>query len=52
MLVKLARFDRERIPKRVVHPKGSGAYGYLEVLELLNVTQWTRCDPQKYSFLA
>jgi catalase len=24
---KLARFDRERIPERVVHARGSGAYG-------------------------
>ena len=28
---KLAHFDRERIPERVVHAKGAGAYGYLEV---------------------
>jgi catalase len=25
---KMARFNRERIPERVVHAKGSGAYGY------------------------
>jgi catalase len=31
LLEKLARFDRERIPERVVHAVGSGAYGYLEV---------------------
>jgi catalase len=29
LLEKLARFERERIPERVVHAKGSGAYGYL-----------------------
>ncbi len=27
---KMAHFNRERIPERVVHAKGSGAYGYLE----------------------
>jgi catalase len=28
LLEKLAHFDRERIPERVVHAKGSGAFGY------------------------
>lgn len=27
---KLAHFDRERIPERVVHAKGAGAHGYFE----------------------
>ncbi|KAK0218704.1 catalase [Armillaria fumosa] len=27
----LAHFDRERIPERVVHAKGAGAHGYLEI---------------------
>src|SRR6185369_9726778 len=27
---KLAHFDRERIPERVVHAKGAGAFGYFE----------------------
>ncbi|KAJ7688215.1 catalase [Mycena olivaceomarginata] len=27
----LSHFDRERIPERVVHAKGSGAHGYFEV---------------------
>lgn len=27
----MAHFDRERIPERVVHAKGAGAYGYLEI---------------------
>ena len=31
LLEKLAHFDRERIPERVVHAKGAGAYGYYEV---------------------
>ncbi|WP_084815796.1 catalase [Helicobacter heilmannii] len=30
-LEKLAHFDRERIPERVVHAKGSGAYGTLTI---------------------
>jgi catalase len=40
LIEKLAHFDRERIPERVVHAKGSGAYGHFEVLA--NVTQWTK----------
>ncbi|XP_054160243.1 catalase-like [Oppia nitens] len=28
---ELASFDRERIPERVVHAKGAGAFGYFEV---------------------
>ena len=28
---KMAHFNRERIPERVVHAKGAGAYGYFEV---------------------
>ena len=31
LLEKLAHFDRERIPERVVHAKGAGAHGYFEV---------------------
>jgi catalase len=31
LLEKLGHFDRERIPERVVHAKGAGAYGYFEV---------------------
>jgi catalase len=40
LIEKLAHFDRERIPERVVHARGSGAYGYFEVTK--NVTNWTR----------
>jgi catalase len=40
LIEKLARFNRERIPERVVHARGSGAYGYLEVTA--DVTAWTR----------
>ncbi|KAF1323229.1 Peroxisomal catalase, partial [Globisporangium splendens] len=31
ILDTLASFDRERIPERVVHAKGAGAFGYFEV---------------------
>ena len=29
-LEKISHFDRERIPERVVHARGSGAHGYFE----------------------
>jgi len=41
LLEKLARFNRERIPERVVHAVGSGAYGTLEVTNP-DVARWTR----------
>lgn len=31
LIDKLAAFDRQRIPERVVHAKGAGAHGYFEV---------------------
>jgi catalase len=31
LLEKLAHFNRERVPERVVHAKGTGAHGYFEV---------------------
>src|SRR6266852_5864684 len=40
LIEKLAHFDRERIPERVVHAKGSGAFGYFEVLA--DVSRWTK----------
>src|SRR5271166_5719884 len=40
LIEKLAHFDRERIPERVVHAKGWGAYGHFEVTR--DVTKWTR----------
>ncbi len=39
LLEKLARFNRERIPERVVHARGSAAYGYFEVTD--DVTAYT-----------
>jgi catalase len=41
LIEKLARFNRERIPERVVHAVGSGAHGYLEVASE-DVTRWTK----------
>lgn len=40
LLEKLAHFDRERIPERVVHAKGAGAFGYFEVTT--DVTRYTK----------
>jgi len=40
LLEKLSHFDRERIPERVVHAKGAGAYGHFEVTA--DVTKYTR----------
>jgi catalase len=39
---KMQHFNRERVPERVVHAKGSGAHGYFEVTE--DVTQWTNAS--------
>lgn len=39
-LDEMSHFDRERIPERVVHAKGAGAFGYFEV---------TNPEIQKYS---
>ena len=33
LIEKLAHFDRERIPERVVHAKGAGAHGYFQVFK-------------------
>ncbi|HHI69195.1 MAG TPA: catalase [Planctomycetes bacterium] len=40
LLEKLAHFDRERIPERVVHAKGAGAWGWFEVTH--DVSRYTR----------
>ena len=40
LLEKMAHFNRERIPERVVHAKGSGAYGTLTI---------TNPDMKKYT---
>lgn len=43
LLEKLAHFDRERIPERVVHAKGAGAYGYFEVTND-EIAKYTKAD--------
>ena len=40
LIEKLAHFDRERVPERVVHAKGGGALGYFEVTN--DVSDFTR----------
>lgn len=35
LIDKLAHFDRERIPERVVHAKGAGAHGYFGKFSVL-----------------
>ncbi|MCH7740163.1 MAG: catalase [Chloroflexi bacterium] len=40
LIEKNAQFNRERIPERVVHAKGAGAYGYLEITA--DVTRYTK----------
>jgi len=40
LIEKNQHFNRERIPERVVHAKGAGAYGYLRVTA--DVTKWTK----------
>ena len=36
LIEKLAHFNRERIPERVVHAKGAGAGGYFKVTNDIN----------------
>ncbi|WP_139891121.1 catalase KatA [Bacillus sp. D386] len=40
LLEKLAHFNRERVPERVVHAKGGGAHGYFEVTK--DLTEYTK----------
>ncbi|OZB91262.1 catalase KatA [Paenibacillus sp. XY044] len=40
LLEKLAHFNRERVPERVVHAKGAGAHGYFEVTN--DMSKYTR----------
>jgi catalase len=42
LIEKLAHFNRERIPERVVHAKGAGAYGTFRVTK--DVSRWTSAD--------
>ncbi|ACQ81482.1 Catalase [Beutenbergia cavernae DSM 12333] len=40
LVEKLAHFNRERVPERVVHAKGSGAFGTLEITH--DVSRYTK----------
>lgn len=40
LVEKLARFDRERVPERSPHAKGSGAFGEFEITQ--DVSQYTK----------
>jgi catalase len=42
LIQKMAQFNRERVPERVVHAKGSGAFGHFEITE--DVSQWCNAD--------
>lgn len=42
LIEKMAQFNRERVPERVVHAKGSGAYGIFKVTN--DVSQFTKAD--------
>ena len=41
-LEKMAHFDRERIPERVVHANGSGAFGYFKATA--SMAEYTKAD--------
>jgi catalase len=49
LIEKMAHFDRERIPERVVHAKGAGAHGYFQVYK--SMAPYTKAkflqDPKK-----
>jgi len=42
LIEKLAHFNRERVPERVVHAKGAGAHGYFKVTN--DVSNYTKAD--------
>jgi catalase len=42
LIEKMAQFNRERVPERVVHAKGAGAFGEFTVTE--DVSAWTKAD--------
>ncbi len=42
LLEQMQHFHRERIPERIVHAKGSGAYGTFTVTH--DITQYTRAN--------
>jgi catalase len=42
LIQKMAQFNRERVPERVVHANGGGAFGFFEATE--DVSQFTKAD--------
>jgi catalase len=42
LIQKMAHFNRERVPERVVHAKGGGAFGSLDITE--DVSEFTKAD--------
>lgn len=42
LVEKLAHFNRERIPERVVHAKGAGAYGTFKLTK--DMSEYTKAD--------
>jgi catalase len=42
LIQKMAQFNRERVPERVVHAKGGGAFGHFKVTE--DISQYTKAD--------
>lgn len=42
LIEKMAHFNRERVPERVVHAKGGGAHGYFEATG--DVSQFSKAD--------
>jgi catalase len=42
VIQKMQAFNRERVPERVVHAKGGGAFGFFETTE--DVSQFTKAD--------
>ena len=43
LIQKIAQFNRERVPERVVHAKGAGAHGFFECIE--DMSDYTRALP-------
>jgi catalase len=42
LIQKMAQFNRERVPERVVHAKGGGAFGFFEVTD--DISAYTKAD--------
>lgn len=42
VIQKMAQFNRERVPERVVHAKGGGAHGIFQVTQ--DLSQYTKAD--------